>query len=156
VFVVYSLALQLVKVALSYISDTHSQKYLDAGIQQHLEEYTFKRVFKLNASQYAEDHSAIKLQVIDRGENAIENIVSTMILSLLPTVSMVTFSLFAVAYYSVSVAIVVLLTLIIVTYWTNKFTNSQRPAVKKNMDNWDSQRKIRAEAYTQHQHKTCS
>ncbi len=145
---VLGLLLQAIRLVIQYFTEMHAAKYLDLGIQQYLEEYTFKNIFNLNASQYAEDHSAIKLQVIDRGENAVENIVSTIILSLLPTISMVTFSVFAIALYSKSVAVVVLFTLIVVMYWTNRFSNYQRPFIKKNMDNWDSQRKIRAEAYT--------
>ena len=139
--------LSIINIIIGYFGEAHSQKYLDFEIQQYLEEYSFKKIFKLNASQYIEDHSAIKLQVVNRGESAIEQIVTMLVLNLLPTATLTIFSIFAIAYYSLSIAACVTITLIIATLWSSKFANYHRPFVKKDMDNWDEQRKIRAETF---------
>ena len=60
-------ALQLVGIALlasciriiiNYYTELHAQNKIEFAIQQHLEEYSFKKIFNLNIFQYTEDHSA--------------------------------------------------------------------------------------------------
>lgn len=131
----------------AYISDVNEVKNLDANIQQYLEEFSFKKIFKLNAFQYLESHSAIKLQVINRGENAIQNIIQTLSLQGLPVVFSLLISLTAIFYYSIPVGIWTAFTFIALLYSTNKFTAFFNPLVRKNMDNWDLQRKVRTEAF---------
>lgn len=131
----------------NYYKDSRATKRLDSHIQQHLEEYSFKKIFSLNPSQYHEGHSSIKLQVISRGESAIENIVTTSTLTVIPVVVQITFSLIAIAFYSKLVALWCLLTLILITLWSAKFSDFHRPLVKKNIENWDEQRKIRSESF---------
>ena len=71
--VIYILIIALVRVVIQHYSELHAQNNIDFAVQQHLEEYSFKKIFNLNIFQYTEDHSAIKEQVINRGENAVEN-----------------------------------------------------------------------------------
>ncbi len=132
---------------IGYYTDIESLKKIDNAIQQFLEEYSFRNIFKLNASQYAEGHSAIKLQVINRGETAIETIISNLILTILPAASQIIFSIIAIAFYSKILALWSLLTLIIIIFWSNHFAIFHRPFIKKNIENWDSQKKIRSEAF---------
>lgn len=139
--------LNFFKTQFDYYKSTLSNKHITFSIQQFLEEYSFKNIFRLNISQYTEDHSAIKLQVINRGENAVQSIISTIMLSLLPTATQIIFSLFAIAWYSPIIAFLTLGSLSIAIIWTNYFTNYQRPFIKKNIDNWDTQRKVRTEAF---------
>jgi ABC-type multidrug transport system fused ATPase/permease subunit len=147
-FIGLSLFLTVLKNRIiGYYSGIHAMRYLDNNIQQFLEEYSFRKIFSLNPSQYHEGHSAIKLQVINRGESAIEEIVSTAIFTVLPVIAQITFSIIAISFYSTSVAAWCLLTLIVIIYWSNRFANFHRPYVKKNMENWDEQRKIRTEAF---------
>lgn len=146
-FIIFYFFITLFRSLVSYYKEKLSIQNLTLSISQYLQEYSFKNVFKLNASQYVEDHSAIKLQVINRGEEAVQSIISTFILNLLPTVTQVVFSVAAIAWYSLPVALITIFTLIIVTVWTNKFTNFHRPYVKKNIDLWDVQRKVRTEAF---------
>ena len=137
----------IIKNRISYYTDKHSLKKIEGAIQQYLEEYSFKKIFTLNVAQYREDHSAIKLQVINRGENAIETIVSTIVLMLLPTVLQITFVIVTIFFYSKTIALISLATVITIIVWTNRFTAYHRPFIKKNMDNWDAQRKVRTEAF---------
>lgn len=145
--VVGNLFIALTRIVIAYFTDLHGQNKIDFAIQQHLEEYSFKRIFSLNIFQYTEDHSAIKEQVINRGESAIENIVSTIVLTLLPTTTQVLFALIAMSFYSKVVALWSLVTLVIVIFWANHFAKYHRPFIKEDINNWDKQKKIRTESF---------
>lgn len=145
--VILVLVTSLVRIFISYISDTHSQNNIDFAIQQYLEEYSFKKIFKLNISQYNEDHSAIKEQVINRGESAVENIISTLILNVLPTFTQILFAIIAISFYSVVIAIWSLVALFVVIVWTNYFTTYHRPFIRKDIENNDRQKKVRMESF---------
>ncbi len=142
-----NLILALFRIVISYVTELHGQDKIDFAIQQHLEEYSFKQIYNLNISQYTEDHSAIKEQVINRGENAAENIISTIVLTLLPTATQIIFALIAMSLYSIWVSLATLATLIIVVLWSNHFSRYHRPFIKKDIDNWDKQKKIRSESF---------
>lgn len=142
-----NLAILLVKVIISYFTEIHAQNNIGYAIQQHLEEYSFKKIFKLNISQYTEDHSAIKEQVINRGEGAVENIISTIVLNLLPTITQILFAIIALSFYSVSIALFTLSVLILVIFWSNHFAKYHRPFIKQDIDNSDKHKKIRTESF---------
>lgn len=145
--VLLNLGLVLIKLFIGYFTDLHAQNNIDFAIQQHLEEYSFKKIFKLNISQYTEDHSAIKEQVINRGENAIENIISMLVLNVLPTFTQILFAIIAMSFYSKLVAIWSLAILVMVVTWSNYFAKYHRPFIKQDIDNWDKQKKIRTESF---------
>lgn len=135
------------KTQADYYKTRNSNINLVFSIQQYLQEYSMKNIFKLNAFQYLEDHSSIKQQVIGRGEDAIQNIISTIFLNLVPTVTQIVFSITAIAWYCSPVAGITLLALLIGIFWTNRFTNFHRPFIKRNIEIWDIQRKARAESF---------
>lgn len=141
------IVIKLVEIILTYIFDKRGFLVLDTEIPQYLQKYTFENIFKLNPNQFQEDHSSIKLQVIDRGENSASNIVSTIIFDILPTLTQVVFSLGMIFIYSKIIFLIALITIVIVVFWTYKFSNFHRPLIKQNIDNWDSHRKIRSEGY---------
>jgi len=92
-------------------------------IQQYLEEYSLEKLFKLNSSQYTENHSAIRLQIIDRGENAVQTIIETLLLQALSTILIFITSIIAIGFYSINISILYIITMTIVIYVTYKFTN---------------------------------
>lgn len=145
--VLLNLGIILVKLIIGYFTDLHAQNNIDFAIQQHLEEYSFKKIFKLNISQYTEDHSAIKEQVINRGENAVESIISMLVLNVLPTLTQILFAIIALSFYSKVIALWSLIVLIIVIIWSNYFATYHRPFIKQDIDNWDKQKKIRTESF---------
>ncbi len=145
--VLFVLISTLIRIYISYLSDSHSQNKLEFTIQQYLEEYSFKKIFKLNISQYTEDHSAIKEQVINRGENAVETIITTLVLTLLPTFTQILFAIIAISFYSKTVALWSLISLIFVIIWTNYFAKYHRQFLRKDIENSDRQRKIRMESF---------
>lgn len=142
-----NLGILLVKVIISYFTEIHAQNNIGYAIQQHLEEYSFKKIFALNISQYTEDHSAVKEQVINRGEMAVENIISTLVLNLLPTVTQILFAVIALSFYSKIIAAWTLGSLLIVIFWSNYFAKYHRPFIKQDIDNADKQKKIRTESF---------
>ncbi len=146
-YIMYNLVAMLIKIVISYFSEIHAQNNIGYAIQQHLEEYSFRKIFKLNISQYTEDHSAIKEQVINRGETAVENIISTIVLSLLPTVTQIFFSIVALSFYSQWIALWTIATLVIAILWSNYFAKYHRPFIKQDINNGDKQKKVRTESF---------
>ncbi len=146
-FVLIAALVALIRIIISYFTDIQGQNKIDFAIQQHLEEYSFKRIFNLNIFQYTEDHSAVKEQVINRGENALEDIVSTLFLTILPTGTQIIFALVAMSFFSPLVALWSTLTLLIAIIWSNHFATYHRPFIKNDINNWDKQKKIRTESF---------
>ena len=132
---------------ISLYSEEHRLRHLTNNVQQYLEEFSFKNIFELNISQYVEDHSAIKLQVINRGERSAQDVVEMLILTMLPTVTQILFGLIAISIYSPLVAVWCFITLLIIIFWSNKFSEYHRPFIRENTTNWDIQRKVRTEAF---------
>lgn len=116
-------------------------------IRNFLQEFSLKEILKLNTSQYTEDHSAIKQQVVDRGEDSVINIVETLSFSVIPLFFTFLFSIIAITHYSTILGVYNLIFIILVTLATIKFTEYFRPMLRKNIDNWDKQRKVRVEAF---------
>ncbi len=139
--------ISIIRNRIVYYQDTRSLRKMDQNILQFLQEFSFTKIFKLTPKQFAEDHSSIKLQVVDRGENAVSEIVSRLVLDLFPILTQITFSLIAISFYSKIIAAWCFFTVVIVVWWSNKFAEYHRPMLKKNMDNWDAYRKIRTEAF---------
>ena len=142
-----NLAIILVRVVISYLTDLHGQNKIDFAIQQHLEQYSFEKIFKLNISQYSEDHSAVKEQVIIRGNHAAEDIISTIVLTILPTTTQTLFAVIAIGFYSIPIATFTGVVLVIGILWSNYFATYHRPFIKQDVDNWDKQKRVRTESF---------
>jgi ABC-type multidrug transport system fused ATPase/permease subunit len=147
IYVAFFFSLRIAAVVVNYFSDLHNNKNITYQIQQFLERYSFEHIFKLNPSQYIEDHSAVKMQVIDRGEKSVEDIVKMTTLTLVPIATQLILFLGAIAIYSPFIAMFVAGTFFVVLIWSNRFANFHREFVRKDRDNWDEQRKIRTEAF---------
>lgn len=137
----------IIRNRIGLYTELHALKKLDNGIQQFLEEYSFKKIFSLNASQYEEGHSAIKLQVINRGENSVQQIIQNTVLTILPAISQIVFSILAISFYSKILALWCAFTVIMVILWSNRFAQFHRPFIKQHVENWDAQKKVRTEAF---------
>jgi ABC-type multidrug transport system fused ATPase/permease subunit len=120
---------------------------LKAEIKSYLQEYSLKKILALNAFQYIEDHSAIKQTVITRGEQSIKNIISLIVLNLLPVVTQITFSICAIFLISPILSIMTLVVLVIATIWSSLFSSYHRPFIRKDMNNWDNFGRFRSETF---------
>ena len=145
-FIVYFILLSLNKI-FSFISGRNQVKNSYGKIQQFLEGYSLEKILTLNVSQYIENHSAIRLQIIDRGEVATQRIIETLLLQGIPTILMFLLSIAAISYYSINIALISIISIVLVIFVTYKFTNYIRPKFREDTDNWDKQRKIQVEAF---------
>lgn len=146
-FLLSYLFLMIIRNISNAIQGRQEIKYSMGKMRNFIQEYSLNRILKLNASQYIEDHSAIKQQVIDRGEDSLINIVETILLSILPIVLTFIFSIVAITFYSKIIGLYSLLFILLIIFATIKFTQYFRPLMRKNIDNWDKQRKVRVEAF---------
>ncbi|MEI6352442.1 MAG: ABC transporter ATP-binding protein [Candidatus Nomurabacteria bacterium] len=146
-FLLSYLILMIIRNVSNAIEGRQEIKYSMGTMRTYIQEYSLNKILKLNASQYAEDHSAIKQQIIDRGEDSLINIIETLLLSILPIVLTFIFSVIAISYYSKTIGIYSIVFIFIIIFATIKFTKYFRPLMRKNIDNWDQQRKVRVEAF---------
>lgn len=132
---------------LHLIADKQYLKYLEYGVQQYLQEFSLKKILNMNILQLTEDHSQYKLSVINKGEKATETIISTIILTMIPTLSFATFSIAYLFYISKYIAIWDIVISLIIVIWVSKFNKDQHPFRKKTNDDWDEQSKYRGEIF---------
>lgn len=140
-------ALLLISRSIEYFSDKRQMENSYAEIPQYIQEFSLRTILNLNSSQYTENHSAIRQQVVDRGEDSIQGVIEKLLLQLIPLIVMFSLSLLAIGFYSKTIALVSLITLIISIIATVKFTDFWRPKAKENTDMWDKYRKVRVEAF---------
>ncbi len=145
-FIIYFIILMINRLVF-YLSGKKEIEYSYGKIQQFLEGFSLRKVLSLNASQYIENHSAIRMQIIDRGESSVQSIIETILLQIFPLILTLVGSLFAIAIYSWQISIITFIVMIIVIIAIYKFNNYWRPLQIKNRENWNKQRKIQVEAY---------
>ena len=133
-FIVYFILLSLNKI-FSFISGRNQVKNSYGKIQQFLEGYSLEKILTLNVSQYIENHSAIRLQIIDRGEVATQRIIETLLLQGIPTILMFLLSIAAISYYSINIALISIISIVLVIFVTYKFTNYIRPKFREDTVN---------------------
>ncbi len=146
-FLLSYLFLLIIKNIADAVKGRQEIKVSMGKIRNFLQEFSLKEILKLNTSQYTEDHSAIKQQVVDRGEDSVINIVETLSFSVIPLFFTFLFSIIAITHYSSVLGIYNLAFIILIIFATIKFTKYFRPMLRKNIDNWDKQRKVRVEAF---------
>lgn len=146
-FLASYLMLLIIKNIANAIEGRREIKISMGKIRNYLQEYSLKRILKLNTSQYSEDHSAIKQQVVDRGEDSVVSIIETLSFSIVPLIFTFLFSISAITYYSKALGIYSIVFVLLILIATIKFNKYFRPLLRKNIDNWDKQRKVRVEAF---------
>ncbi len=124
------------------------EKYLDQNIAQYLQEYSLRRILSLTIKQHVEEHSAIKQQIISRGEASAEQVIQTIFTSILPIVLYILIALATLTYYSTTLGLLSVLVMITLLFWIYRFRLFHQVFVKKNRDNWIEQNKLRTEAFT--------
>lgn len=140
--------LRLTESALNFTKNYNEAKYLDADIAQHLQHISLTSILNLTPEQHIEDHSAIKQQIIVRGENAVEMIIRTYLSDFLPNISYLVIATGVLFFYSVPIGILSLSFSIILGLWMHHFLKFYKPLIKQNRDNWTEQGKTRTEAFT--------
>lgn len=124
------------------------EKYLDQNVMQYLQEFSLKKILSLTVEQHVEDHSAIKLQTISKGEGAADNIVGVIFTSILPTILYTLVAIGTLFFYKPLLGCISVLVVTILMIWSYKFRVFHNPFVRTNRDNWIEQNKTRTEAFT--------
>jgi ABC-type multidrug transport system fused ATPase/permease subunit len=141
-------SLEIVWNIFSFIRSRNTSVYLDQKIAQYLQEHSFKKILNLTIEQHIEDHSAIKQQIVSRGESAIESVINVFVNDFIPNISYLIIALCTLFLHSFILGFSALSIGIILVVWVAKFTSYLRPLVQKNRDNWTEQGKTRTEAFT--------
>lgn len=146
--IVFIFLANLLETILTFLRNYNEEKYLNQDIAQHLQKVSLERILALTPEQHVEDHSAIKQQIITRGENAVEAIVKTYISTFSPNISYVVITIATLFYYSTTLGSITLIFSVVLIFWIGYFLSFYKPLVRKNRDNWTQQAKIKTEAFT--------
>lgn len=131
-----------------YFQEKIRETKLSETLSQYLQEYSLRRILNLTVSQHIEDHSAIKLTIINRGEGATNSIISSLITNVIPTILYTIIALSTLAYYSVLLGVISFVIMVALFYISYRFRVFHYPYVLKNRDNWVEQNKRRTESFT--------
>ncbi|MBP6888829.1 MAG: ABC transporter ATP-binding protein [Candidatus Pacebacteria bacterium] len=131
-----------------YFQEKTRETNLSETLAQYLQEYSLRRILNLTVSQHVEDHSAIKLTIINRGEGATSSIISALIINVIPTILYTIIALSTLAYYNSILGIVSFFIMLGLFYLSYRFRVFHYPYVLQNRDNWVEQNKRRTESFT--------
>jgi ABC-type multidrug transport system fused ATPase/permease subunit len=131
-----------------YYKEIISEKYLNQITHQHIKEYSLRGVLNLTIEQHIEDHSAIKLSIIDKGESAASNLVLSIFTNIIPTALYTLVAVCMLAFYSPILALTSIVIIVILFFWAQKFRVFLHPYTRKNRDNWNHQQRLKTEAFT--------
>ena len=146
-FVSSALLIEMLIQLVYYFKDTHEFKNMAQWMYQHMQEFSLKRVLKMNISQLTEDHSHFKLGVVNKGETATETIINNILLDILPVLIFVILTVCYLFYISPIIALWNIFISFVLFFWMVKFNKYLHPLRKKNNDNWDNQIKNRGEIF---------
>lgn len=131
-----------------YFQEKIRETKLSEVLAQYLQEYSLKRILNLTVSQHIEEHSALKLTIINRGEGATISIISSLITSAVPTILYTIIALCTLSYYSLTLGIISSIIMVGLFYWAYHFRTFHYPYIVKNRENWTEQQKRRTESFT--------
>ncbi|MFZ2831985.1 MAG: ABC transporter ATP-binding protein, partial [Minisyncoccia bacterium] len=148
IFLFVMLGVALAKIIVDFLETKNSINHLVVTLDQHIQEYSLKRILNLTIEQHTEDHSAMKLTIISQGEQHVRNVIDRIITSIIPTLMLLVIALVTLTFVSPLIALAVGVMFPILLTWAYFFQRSQYPFVTKNRDNWNGQFKTRAEAFS--------
>lgn len=131
----------------NHLGAMNREKHLTQTLFQYLQEFSLRNILNLTVSQHVEDHSALKMTVIQRGEEATRNMVDKIITVIVPAVTLVILTLGTLFFYNDSVALFCLAAIAIIFTYSYYFSKKRYPLITKNRDNWNENNKIRIEAF---------
>lgn len=142
------LGASLIETLISYYRSYNEGKHLSSDIPQHLQAVSLQKILSLTPEQHIEDHSAIKQQIIARGESSSESIIRTYIGDFLPNLAYLIIATGALFLYSTTLGTLSIVFSLILALWMNRFVIFYKPLLYKNRDNWNEQGRTRMEVFT--------
>lgn len=146
-FVAYA-ALFMLDILVDYLAVRNGQQNLEQTLFQHLQEFSYRKILSLTPAQHIEDHSALKLTVISKGELAVQSIIDKIITSVLPTITLAIITICTLYFQSPLLAGISAGIIAIIIIWSFFFQNNHHSYVIKNRDTWNEQSRQRTEAFT--------
>ena len=143
----YILILKIIEIIIGFIEGKIQLYKLGKNLTQYVEEKTLRNIFNLNTAQILEEHSLFRLNVINKGENALVNSVYLLLFNLLKPILFLFISAIILFFFSWKIALIFLILMLVCFIWINKFQKYFIPFRKKDNDNWDNQAKNRSEIY---------
>ncbi len=137
-----------IDVLVDYITVRNAQNNLDQTLFQHIQEFSYKKILSLTPAQHIEDHSALKLTVVAKGEQAIQDIINKIITTVLPTITLAIITVATLYVQSLILAVVSTCVIITISVWSFLFQKNHHTYVTTNRDNWNEQSRQRTEAFT--------
>lgn len=140
-------AYSLIYYTIDYILDYQEEKRIKHKLSQHVREFSLKKLFTFNISQTVDNNSAIRQDIVNKGEYAIERIMK-VISSIIYVVFSLLISFCIIFYTNIIAGGYLLICAIIIFVWGMKFNKFYAPIRESIHDMWISQSKIKQEAYT--------
>ncbi len=131
-----------------FINRRNEIKFLGAKLQQHIQEYSLRRILSLTVEQHRNQHSAIKLDIISRGEGAIANLVSSFSVMFFPVVLYLIIAISSLFFVKPIIGIFSAIVFLMILVWSLIFQKHHYKYVTEDRDNWNNQQKQRQEAFT--------
>lgn len=101
------------------LRERYELNYIDGAIPERMQEYTMKMLFGFSIGQHTSENSGIKQSVINRGENALQNMIQLLVYQALPLITEVVIMTGVLLYFAPRMGIVVFvsLTICIIFIW---------------------------------------
>lgn len=148
IFLFVMLVVELSKNAVNFFETRNDLKHLNVTLNQHIQEYSLKRILGLTIEQHTEDHSAMKLTIISQGEQQVMNVIDRIVTSIIPTLMLLVIAFATLIFVNPLIALIVGIMFPILLIWVYFFQRSHYPHIARNRDNWNSQFKTRAEVFS--------
>lgn len=147
VLLLVTLSVELARNVVNFFETRNDYKNLDVTLEQHIQEYSLRKILGLTIEQHTEDHSAMKLSIINQGEQNVVRVIDRIVTSIIPTMMLLVIAFTMLVFISPFISLIIGAMFPILLVWVYFFQRSQYPLTTKNRDNWNSQFKTRAEAF---------
>lgn len=112
-FVVSLITLWIFRVtAFRLWRERYELEKLDGAIPERMQEYTMQKLFGFSIGQHTSENSGIKQSVINRGENALENMMQLLVYQALPLVVEIMILTGVLLYWAPQIGLIVLVSLV--------------------------------------------
>lgn len=147
ILILAMLTVYLFRNSVSFFEARNELKHLAVTLNQHIQEYSLRRILGLTIEQHIEDHSAMKLTIINQGEQHVMNVLNNIVKSIIPTLMLLVIAFITLVVVNPLIALIVGAMFPVLLAWVYFFQRSQYPFLATNRDNWNNQNKTRAEAF---------
>ena len=115
---------------------------------QHLRKYSLNEILKLNISQFQENNSTIRFDIITRGEAGMVYIMENILLSMLPSSVLLIFAFITLSKFGLVLFSIAFIGAFVTFYIENKFQYKIKPEMRQMSDRQQTQYKLSSEIFS--------